>query len=247
MTATHAVTAPACADIAAFLPLVRRMAGHLKARLPAQVEHDDLVQAGLIGLNGAMGRFDAARGVPFEAFAAERIRGAMLDELRANDWASRSDRANHRAAADAVQRLEHHHGRTPTAGEVAAELDLSLAEYQRQRTRLHREFVPLDELGDSSAVLSSGTAGDPLARLTDRRMREALVQAIERLPERGQLVMSLLYDQGLTAREAAAVLGVTESRVSQLHSRYVAALRAALSSGWLSAPHTTPTTEHQGA
>lgn len=247
MTAAHAATAPAIANITTFLPLVRRMAGHLKARLPAQVEHDDLVQAGLIGLNGAMGRFDAARGVPFEAFAAERIRGAMLDELRTNDCMSKDSRAQQRAATEAAQRLEQRLGRTPRAGEVADELGLSLAEYQRQRTRLHREFVPLDDLDDSSSALSSGTAGDPLARLTDRRMREALVQAIERLPERGHLVMGLLYDQGLPAREVAAVLGVTESRVSQLHSRYVADLRAALSSGWLNAPRTAPTTEHTGA
>lgn len=249
IAAAHTIAAPAIADITTFLPLVRRMAGQLKARLPAQVEHDDLVQAGLIGLNGAMGRFDPAQGVPFEAFASERIRGAMLDELRANDWTSRGDRAHQRAATDAVQRLGHRLGRSPSAGEVAAELGISLAEYQHQRTRLHRGFVPLDDLDESSAVLAqrSGPDGDPLARLTDQRMREALVQAITRLPEREQLVMSLLYEQELTTQEVAVTLGVSESRVSQLHGKCIASLRTRLSWGWLNAPRANTTTEHTGA
>lgn len=215
--------------------LVRRLAHQMIARLPANVELDDLIQVGMIGLTDALSRFDVKQGVQFETFATQRIRGAMLDELRGGDWMSRSSRKHQRDIEAAVHRLEQRLGRAPHESEIAAEMGLALADYQDLLNRVRgTQLVYLEDMsgddGDSDYLDRhvADNDADPLARLNDRRMREALVEAIKVLPEREQYVMSMYYEEDMNLKEIAAVLGVTESRVCQLHSQSIARLRAKL-------------------
>lgn len=218
-----------------YSPLVRRLAHQMIAKLPANVEIDDLIQVGMIGLSDALSRFDAGQGVQFETFATQRIRGAMLDELRGADWLSRGTRKQQRDIEGAVHRLEQRLGRAPHESEIAAEMGLSLPDYQdmlgkvRGTQLIYLEDMSGDE-GDQDYldrhVADSGS--DPLSLLQDDRMRHALVEAIKKLPEREQLVMSLYYEEDMNLKEIAAVLGVTESRVCQLHSQSIARLRVKL-------------------
>jgi RNA polymerase sigma factor for flagellar operon FliA len=218
-----------------YSPLVRRLAHQMIAKLPANVELDDLIQVGMIGLTDALSRFDAAQGVQFETFATQRIRGAMLDELRGNDWMSRGTRKQQREIEAAVHRLEQRLGRAPHESEIATEMGLKLAEYQellgkvRGTQLVHLEDMSGDE-GDSDYLDRhvADAEANPLAQLQDHRMREALVAAIKTLPEREQLVMSMYYEQDMNLKEIAAVLKVTESRVCQLHSQTIARLRVKL-------------------
>ena len=215
--------------------LVRRLAHQMIAKLPANVELDDLIQVGMIGLSDALSRFDAAQGVQFETFATQRIRGAMLDELRGNDWMSRGDRRHQRSIEAAVHKLEQRHGRAPSEGEIAREMGLSLTDYQellgkvRGTQLIYLEDMSGDE-GDDDFLDRHIAANDanPIARLQDQRMREALVEAIKNLPEREQYVMSMYYEHDMNLKEIAAVLKVTESRVCQLHSQSIARLRVKL-------------------
>ena len=216
-------------------PLVRRLAHQMIARLPANVEVDDLIQAGMIGLTEALSRFDADQEVQLETFATQRIRGAMLDELRGNDHLSRGTRKRQRSIDSAVHKLEHKLGRVPTQGEIASEMGLSLSEYQevRGKARGARLLYLEDMAGDEGeqAFLDRHVAdddADPLAQLRDRRRRQALVEGIKDLPERQQYVMSMYYEHDMNLKEIAAVLKVTESRVCQLHSQSIARLRAKL-------------------
>ena len=218
-----------------YSPLVRRLAHQMIAKLPANVELDDLIQVGMIGLNDALSRFDAGQGVQFETFATQRIRGAMLDELRGNDWMSRGDRRHQRSIENAVHKLEQTLGRAPHESEIAKEMGLTLTAYQellgkvRGTQLIYLEDMSGDE-GDDDFLdrhVQDHDAG-PLAMLQDRRMREALVEAIKHLPEREQYVMSMYYEHDMNLKEIAAVLGVTESRVCQLHSQSIARLRARL-------------------
>ncbi len=218
-----------------YSPLVRRLAHQMMAKLPANVEVDDLIQVGMIGLADALSRFDPAQGVQIETFATQRIRGAMLDELRGADWLSRGSRKQQRDIEGAVHRLEQRLGRAPHESEIAAEMGLSLPDYQdmlgkvRGTQLIYLEDMSGDE-GDQDYldrhVVDSGS--DPLSLLQDDRMRHALVEAIKKLPEREQLVMSLYYEEDMNLKEIAAVLGVTESRVCQLHSQSIARLRVKL-------------------
>ncbi|HEU4458213.1 MAG TPA: RNA polymerase sigma factor FliA [Methylibium sp.] len=218
-----------------YSPLVRRLAHQMIAKLPANVEIDDLIQVGLIGLTDAMTRFDAAQGVQFETFATQRIRGAMLDELRGSDWMSRGNRKQQRDIETAVHALQQTLGRAPSEGEIAKQMKLSLAEYQELLGRVRgTQLVYLEDMtgedGDND-YLDRHVADEnenPQAMLKDRRMREALVEAIKTLPEREQYVMSMYYEQDMNLKEIAAVLGVTESRVCQLHSQSIARLRVKL-------------------
>jgi RNA polymerase sigma factor for flagellar operon FliA len=198
-----------------YSPLVRRLAHQMIAKLPANVEIDDLIQVGMIGLTDALSRFDAEQGVQFETFATQRIRGAMLDELRGTDWMSRGNRKSQRDI------------------EIAREMGISLADYQALLGKVRgTQLVYLEDMGGDEGdndyldrhVAEEGA--DPLSQLSDRRMREALVEAIKGLPEREQYVMSMYYEQDMNLKEIAAVLGVTESRVCQLHSQSIARLRA---------------------
>lgn len=215
--------------------LVRRLAHQMIAKLPANVEVDDLIQVGMIGLADALARFDASQGVQFETFATQRIRGAMLDELRGTDWMSRGNRRQQRSIEAAVHRLEQKLGRAPVESEIAREMGITLADYQEMLGRVRgTQLVYLEDMsgddGDEDYLDRhvADDAGDPLAMLQDRRMREALVAGIKNLPEREQFVMSMYYEQDMNLKEIAAVLGVTESRVCQLHSQSIARLRVKL-------------------
>ena len=224
------------ATLKQFSPLVRRLAHQMIAKLPANVELDDMIQAGMIGLNDALGRFDAAQGVMFETFATQRIRGAMLDELRSGDWMSRGNRKQQRQIEAAVHKLEQQFGRAPAESEIAAAMGLSLTDYQELLGKVRgTQLLYLEDInggGDGDDDYLDRHVADedanPLAMLQDRRMREALVEAIKLLPEREQYVMSMYYEHDMNLKEIAAVLKVTESRVCQLHSQSIARLRVKL-------------------
>lgn len=218
-----------------YAPLVKRIAFHLMARLPASVQVEDLVQNGMLGLLDACGRFEDGQGAQFETYAVQRIRGAMLDGLRENDWVPRSVRREMRRVEAAIVQLEHQHGRQPTETELAAVLEMPLEDYQHLlgEARGH-QLLSLEDLGGRNGDgdeefldrHETGETQDPLALLLEDDMRGTLVKAIEALPEREKLVMSLYYEEELNLREIGEVLGVTESRVCQLHSQAIARLRA---------------------
>ncbi|WKB54479.1 RNA polymerase sigma factor FliA [Eleftheria terrae] len=218
-----------------YSPLVRRLAHQMIAKLPANVEIDDLIQVGMIGLNDALSRFDAGQGVQFETFATQRIRGAMLDELRGADWMSRGTRKQQRTIEAAVHRLEQKLGRPPQESEIAKELGVTLGDYQDMLNKVRgTQLVYLEDMGSDSSEDDyldrhvGDKDADPLSQLNDYRLRSALVEAIKGLPEREQYVMSMYYEQDMNLKEIAAVLGVTESRVCQLHSQSIARLRVKL-------------------
>lgn len=223
--------------VSQYAPLVKRLASHLFSRLPASVQLDDIVQAGMIGLMDAADRYRDDQGAQFETFAAQRIRGAMLDELRKNDWVPRGMRKAQRSIEAALSRLEQKLGRPPGEQEVATELGMSLAQYQGLLQDAHGSqllhFQDFDQDGDNQFLdhhLVKEQA-DPQQLLQDKRFRKKLVKAIEQLPEREKMLMGMYYDKELNFREIAEVLGVTESRVCQLHSQAVARLRAGLKEG----------------
>lgn len=217
-----------------YQPLVRKLAHHMMAKLPANVQVDDLIQVGLIGLSEALSRFEATQGVQFETFATQRIRGAMLDELRENDWVSRGVRKSQKDIEEAMRRLEHQLGRSPLESEIAKDLGMSLPDYQSLLGKVRgTQLVYLEDMNhhaddeDSFLDRHMGDAdADPLNVLRDHRIRQALVAAIKNLPEREQFIMSMYYEQDMNLKEIAAVLDVTESRVCQLHSQSIARLRA---------------------
>jgi RNA polymerase sigma factor for flagellar operon FliA len=221
-----------------FAPLVKRLAHHLVSKLPPNVQVDDLIQAGLIGLVDAIGRYEQGLGAQFETYATQRIRGAMLDELRAHDWLPRGLRRAQKQIEAVSARLEQRLKRPPTEREIAAEMGLGLGEYQRLLLDAHgvqivhyEDFV--DEDGEERLVEREGREEDatPERTLEDARFRAALVLAVEALPEREKLVMGLYYERDLNFREIGAALGVSESRVCQLHGQAVARLRGKLA-GW---------------
>ena len=224
------------ATLKQYSPLVRRLAHQMIAKLPANVELDDMIQAGMIGLNDALGRFDAAQGVMFETFATQRIRGAMLDELRGGDWMSRGNRKQQRQIEAAMHKLEQQFGRAPAESEIAAVMGLTLTDYQEMLGKVRgTQLLYLEDLGGGGEGENdyldrhvADEAANPLAVLQDRRMREALVEAIKLLPEREQHVMSMYYEHDMNLKEIAAVIGDTESRVCQLHSQSIARLRVKL-------------------
>ena len=220
-----------------FAPLVKRIAYHLMVRLPSSVQVDDLVQNGMLGLLDALGRFESGMGAQFETYAAQRIRGAMLDGLRKNDWLPRSLRRDFRRIEEAITQLEQVHGRPPAEKELADALAMPLQDYQKmlQEARGHQlvSFEDLIEEGDEDYLERHlvDDSGDPARLFEDASLRDGLVQAIEALPEREKLMMALYYEQDLNLREIGEVMGVTESRVCQLHSQAVARLRAKLHEG----------------
>ncbi|SDN37229.1 RNA polymerase sigma factor FliA [Vreelandella arcis] len=213
-----------------YMPLVRRQALTLQVRLPASIELDDLIQAGMMGLLEALGRFDATQGATFATFASQRIRGAMVDELRTRDWLPRSVRRSARAVDETVRRLEQSLGRAPEESEIAAALDMPLDDYQQLLHDTNSgQLLPFEELvADGSEPHSREAGSSPFDHLLDAQQRATLVEAIDALPERERLLMALYYQEELNLKEVGAVLGVTESRVSQLHSQAVSRLRAKL-------------------
>lgn len=217
-----------------YAPLVKRIAFHLMAKLPASVQVDDLIQNGMLGLLDALGRYEEGLGAQFETYAVQRIRGSMLDGLRENDWLPRGVRREMRRVEATIHKLEHEHGRTPSERELADALGMALDDYQKllQEARGH-QLIYLEDLSDSGDddYLDRHLASpepDPLAALEDASMRAALVKAIGALPEREKLMMALYYEQDLNLREIGEVMGVTESRVCQLHSQAIARLRAVI-------------------
>lgn len=215
-----------------FAPLVKRIAYHLMARLPSSVQVDDLIQNGMMGLLDAINRFEAGMGAQFETYAAQRVRGAMLDGLRENDWLPRSLRRDFRRIEVAISQLEQEYGRTPSESELAETLGMALAEYQKmlQDARGHQLISFEDMIDDGNEDFLerhlSDDSNEPSRILEEESLRKSLVQGIELLPEREKLMMALYYEQDLNLREIGEVMGVTESRVCQLHSQAVARLRA---------------------
>jgi len=227
--------------LAQHAPLVRRLALQLIARLPASVELDDLIQVGMMGLLDAAEKYQDDQGAKFETYASQRIRGAMLDELRANDWVSRGLRKASRGVSMAVRAQEQKLGRAPSESEIAQAMELPLAAYQQLLQEIHGcQLVYYEdfERGDSENLESSfldrqdhgerALADEPLTQLLQGDFRRQLIAAIGELPEREQLLLSLYYDEELNLREIGAVLDVTQSRVCQLHSQAINRLRAGL-------------------
>lgn len=217
-----------------YAPLVKRIAYHMLARLPASVQVDDLMQAGMIGLLEASKKYDASKGASFETFAGIRIRGSMLDEVRKGDWAPRSVHRNSRMVSEAIRKVEARTGRDAKDQEVAAELQLSLDDYYGilGDTLGSRLFSFDDLLHDSEhggVHEDHGVAQyEPARDMEEERFQAALADAIANLPERERLVLALYYDEELNLKEIGEVLGVSESRVSQLHSQCAARLRSRL-------------------
>ena len=211
-------------------PLVQRIAYHLSARLPASVVVDDLIQVGMIGLLDASQNYDPSQGAQFETYATIRIRGAMLDDVRKEDWAPRSVHRNARRISEAVRAVEARTGRDAQDIEVAEQMGVSLDEYYGylQDSASARLFA-LDDLndGDESAGINANH-GRPLDEVQQAHFKKSLAQAIGSLPDRERLVLALYYKEELNLKEIGAVLGVSESRVSQIHSQAALRLRSRL-------------------
>lgn len=220
-----------------YAALVKRIAHHMMARLPASVEVNDIIQAGMIGLLDAVNRFEESQGAQFETYAAQRIRGAILDELRAADWLPRGLRKSMRSIENAVHTLEQRLGRAPGEQELADYLGVSLAEYQHmlQEARGYQllHYEDFSDSGDEHFLdrHAEHAHPGPIEYLMEEEVRARLVDAIDDLPEREKLVMGLYYEQELNLREIGEVLGVSESRVCQLHTQAIARLRAKLKGG----------------
>jgi RNA polymerase sigma factor FliA len=225
--------------IVMYAPLVKYVAGRLGSGLPAHVDEGDLVSYGLLGLIGAIERYDPARDIKFETYAMARIKGAIIDELRALDWVPRSVRARAREIEKVHAKLEHRLHRTPTDEEMAAELGVSAEDFQESLVKISNStVVALDELwsvsdasGDQISLLDTiqdPDAPDPQQVLAASELKDRLADAIAALPEREKLVIALYYYENLTLREIGEVLGVTESRISQLHTKAVLRLKSRL-------------------
>ncbi len=225
--------------VVAYSPLVKYVAGRMASGLPAHVDEADLISYGLGGLINAIERFELEREIKFETYAITRIRGAIIDELRSMDWVPRSVRARAREIEKAHTKLEHRLQRAPTDEEIAAEMGIELSEFHDLLLQISKSSVAaLDELwsvGDASGdsvslldTLSDESAPDPAAAVDQTELRDRVADAIARLPEREKLVVALYYYENLTLREIGEVLGVTESRVSQLHTKAVLRLRSRL-------------------
>ncbi len=219
-----------------YAPLVKYVAGRVGTGLPAHVDIADLVQSGVFGLWDAIDRFEPERGLKFETYAMQRIRGAILDELRAQDWVPRSVRSRARDVERALERLESRLQRSPSDAEVAAELGITVAELRELYAQLQlTSVVALDELiavgrgGTSLAeTLPDDKVEEPGAFLDSVESRRLLAEAVSQLTDRDRVVVSLYYFENLTLAEIGRVLGVTESRVCQLHTRAVLRLRSKL-------------------
>lgn len=214
--------------------LVKRIAHHLLGRLPASVQVEDLIQAGMIGLIEARKNYDGSKGASFETYAGIRIRGAMLDDIRKGDWVPRSVHKNNRDINQAIAELEAKLNRDPSDAEVAQHLDMPLAQLHSMQSDINSSrLVGIEDLGvaeDTIGPLSDdGIADNPFKQVADESFRVALVEAIKQLPERESVILSLYYDEELNLKEIGAVLGVSESRVSQILSQSMQRLRTKLS------------------
>ena len=227
--------------VVAYSPLVKYVAGRMSSGLPAHVDEADLISYGLTGLINAIERFDLGREIKFETYAITRIRGSIIDELRTLDWVPRSVRTRAREIERANQKLEARLQRAPSDEEMASELEMSLQDFQDALVQIsHSTIIALDELwntsdqnGDSVSLLDTlpdHNAPSPEAVVDQSELRDRIATSIAALPEREKLVVALYYYENLTLREIGEVLGVTESRVSQLHTKAVLRLRSKLGS-----------------
>jgi RNA polymerase sigma factor for flagellar operon FliA len=225
--------------VLAYSPLVKYVVGRMRANLPGHVDEAELISFGLGGLVGAISRFDPGREIKFETYAITRIRGAIVDELRTMDWVPRSVRARAREIERANRKLEAQLQRVPTDEEMAEELQLSVEGFQDRLLQIYNSnLVALDEMwyagdgnGDQVSLLETlpdDHAADPETVIDRNELRDRIADAIAALPEREKLVIALYYYENLTLREIGEVLGVTESRVSQLHTKAVLRLRSRL-------------------
>ena len=210
--------------------LVKRLAYQLAARLPSSVQVDDLIQAGMMGLLDALHGYDDNQGAQFETYATQRIRGAMLDELRDADWAPRSVRKQARDIENAIQQLQQSLGQAPSEQQIADTMGVPLAEYQQMLAEAHgHQLVHYEDFenedGETIGFNLTDTRPTPLQVLHDEAMRDTLVKGISELPEREKMVMAMYYQEDLNLKEIGAVLGVSESRVCQLHSQAILRLR----------------------
>ncbi len=224
--------------ILTFAPLVKYVAGRMSSALPAHVEETDLISYGLLGLIGAVKRFEPDRQVKFETYAVARIKGAIIDELRSLDWVPRSVRARARQIERASAELEHRLQRAPTDEELAAHLGIEMSDFHAAIAQIsNSSIVALDEMWNVNSggeplslidTISDNRLSDPAQQLDITEMRDTLADAIARLPEREKIVIALYYYDNLTLREIGEVLGVTESRVSQLHTKAILRLKGRL-------------------
>ena len=219
-----------------FSPLVKRIAYHMMTKLPASVQVDDLIQAGMIGLLDAIKRYEGSYGRQFESYASQRIRGAILDELREADWLPRSMRKKMRDLETCMRKLEQNLGHSPSEQELAEELEISLNEYHKilQNARgaqlIYYEDFQKDDEDPFLDRFCVDTGGDPLEALLDENLRALLIKAIDNLPPREKQVMGMHYEQEMNLREIGEVMGVSESRVCQLHTQAVSRLRSRMRS-----------------
>lgn len=227
--------------VLAYAPIVKYVAGRISSGLPAHVEEADLISYGLLGLVGAVERFEPERHIKFETFAMTRIKGAIIDELRSMDWVPRSVRAKMRRIEEINAELENKYQRSPTDEEIAGALDISVDEFHDALTLISTSsIVALDEMwtvsdssGDTVSLLDTigdVKADDPVQSIDRDEVKDRLADAVSKLPEREKLVVALYYYENLTLREIGEVLNVTESRVSQLHTRAVLRLKGRLKS-----------------
>ncbi len=215
--------------------LVKKLAYQLKSKLPSSVELDDLIQAGMMGLLDAANKYEDSHGAQFETYAAQRIRGAMLDELRSADWLPRSIRKNMREVETAISQLEQKLGRQPSESEVAKALSLSLEGYYEKLSHCsghqlvyYEDFQENENQGEHFLDRFVKDDDNPMQALLESDFKDALVNAIESLPEREKILMGLYYEQELNLKEIGAIMNVSESRVCQLHTQAVSRLRSTL-------------------
>ena len=217
--------------------LFKKLAHQLKAKLPPNVEVDDLIQAGMIGLLDALSKYEETALAQFETYAVQRIRGAMLDQLRESDWMPRGIRKNMRKVEMVLNELQQELARPPTESEAAKKMQISLNEYQQILTDgAGHQLIYFDDFHDSDGENAdhfldrfySDSSQDPLQALINVGFRAAVIKAIDNLPDREKLLMGLYYEQELNLKEIGAVMGITESRVSQLHSQAIARMRGIL-------------------
>ncbi|MGF1726796.1 RNA polymerase sigma factor FliA [Photobacterium nomapromontoriensis] len=220
------------AFIARYSSLVKRIAHHLMARLPPNVLLEDLIQAGMIGLLEAQQNYDPNKGASFETFAGIRIRGAMLDDIRRGDWVPRSVYKNNRRISEAISVLEGSLGRDPNDQEIATYLEMTLDQYHQALNDVNcGRLVGMDDLGIAEDAVTNEESVEenlPFQGVVDDNFRQSLAEAIKTLPEREALVLSLYYDEELNLKEIGAVIGVSESRICQIHSQAMQRLRSKL-------------------
>lgn len=220
------VASSADALVREYLPLVKKIGLRLAAKLPAEIELDDLMQVGLIGLLRARESYDASQGASFATYAGIRIKGAMLDEIRTHDWLPRSVQSQLRRVSEAIDRADARLGRPAQDADIAAELDMPLNDYQQLSGQL--ACARMTHIEDSVEAETAANTASPFEAVGAEGFREALAESVSQLPEKERLMMSLYYAESLNLKEIGAVLGVSESRVSQLHGQALARLRVTL-------------------